>query len=37
MIGVINKKVTAVLDVEQLLSQSMLNETLGQEQGASAL
>ncbi len=35
MIGVINKKVTAVLDVDQLLSQSILNETL--EQGAGAL
>lgn len=37
MIGVINKKVTAVLDVEQLLSQSALGESLGHGEGASTL
>jgi two-component system chemotaxis sensor kinase CheA len=37
MIGVINKKVTAVLDVDQLLSQSALSETLGHGEGATTL
>lgn len=37
MIGVINKKVTAVLDVDQLLSQNVLSETLGQCEGATGL
>ena len=37
MIGVINKKVTAVLDVDQLLSQSALGENLGHGEGAGTL
>jgi two-component system chemotaxis sensor kinase CheA len=37
MIGVINKKVTAVLNVDQLLSQSLLGDSRDDAQGARAL
>jgi two-component system chemotaxis sensor kinase CheA len=37
MIGVINKKVTAVLNVDQLLSQSILSDSSDNAEGASTL